>query len=156
MTTRTGLAPEFRYGGGVAATSAGTATITSSMMLLRTNASTLRWRIGRPASVSSCFGRPPPKRAPCPPAAISADTYTSADSTALPLYVLADALDGLAYAAPGAAAGVFRLPLDLVGGAAPAQARASGQITGGLLRAPLGLVHLPSELVPVHLAPPAP
>ena len=39
-----------------------------------TPGSTLRRRIGRPASVSSCFGRAPPKRTPRPPAAMIADT----------------------------------------------------------------------------------
>ena len=43
-----------------------------------TNASTLRWSIGMPPRVSSCFGRARPRRRPRPPAAMMAATCTVA------------------------------------------------------------------------------
>ena len=77
-TSDTGLLRDKRYGGGAARISGGRATMTSLTRPWSRNASTLRCRIGTPATASSCLGKPAPTRDPRPPAAMMADTCTKA------------------------------------------------------------------------------
>src|SRR5258705_2488430 len=66
-----------RYAGGFAASSEGSATTTSSKGYPVRNVSTVRLRMGTPASNSNCLGCAPPNREPRPPAAMIAETCTN-------------------------------------------------------------------------------
>src|SRR5258705_852184 len=66
-----------RYAGGFAASSEGSATTTSSKGYPVRNVSTVRLRMGTPASNSNCLGCAPSNREPRPPAAMMAETCTN-------------------------------------------------------------------------------